>query len=138
MSTSTSRSTLLVVNGGQTRIRVAGNPDGSSVLLLHGIDLSPGKQSLQQSQEWRDESTTSVVKCRRPAQVMSGVATEVLPVDHPAAAARLLPFPESRLFSDVCHMPQVEAPAALTELALGFTTSTEKQASTFNEPGVRP
>lgn len=61
-----------------------------------------------------------------------------LPADHPAAAARSLPFAETHLLTVVGHRPQVEVPDTFAEPALGLTTGAEKQASTFKQPGVRP
>ncbi|WP_415977270.1 alpha/beta fold hydrolase [Rhodococcus sp. 077-4] len=69
---------------------------------------------------WREQLLRRVAESGTPTLVVWGDRDKILPSRHLEAARRALPEASTYLFKGVGHMPQVERPAELAELALEF------------------
>jgi pimeloyl-ACP methyl ester carboxylesterase len=69
---------------------------------------------------WRAELTTAATLYARPTLILWGDRDRILPAHHLDAARRLIPHTQTRLFTGVGHMPQIECPDEFAASVLTF------------------
>ena len=100
-------------------LAIAGQPDPGVVTLEIARHLGT-RRGIKAG--WRAELTTAATLYARPTLILWGDRDRILPAHHLDAARRLIPHAQTRLFSGVGHMPQIEcrdefAASVLTFLA---------------------
>jgi pimeloyl-ACP methyl ester carboxylesterase len=98
-------------------LAIGRQPDSGAVMreMAHELATSRGVKP-----GWRAELTAAAAKHPRPTLIIWGDRDRVLPAHHLRAAHQLLPHAETRLFTDIGHMPQMECPNEFAEEVLTF------------------
>ncbi|MEZ0089106.1 alpha/beta fold hydrolase [Streptacidiphilus sp. EB129] len=101
-------------------LRLAGRPDGASVMLetLHSLGGIRGIRGIDAG--WRRELLAAVAPLDLPTMVVWGDRDLILPAHHLDAARAAFPRARTHLFPRTGHMPQIERSEELAKLALEF------------------
>jgi pimeloyl-ACP methyl ester carboxylesterase len=111
-------------------LAIAGQPDPGVVTLETARHLGTRRGI---KAEWRAELITAATRHARPTLILWGDRDRILPAHHLDAARRLIPHAQTRLFSGVGHMPQIECPDEFAASVLTFLADAEPTAPPDSE-----
>jgi pimeloyl-ACP methyl ester carboxylesterase len=106
-------------------LAIAGRPDPGVVTLEIARHLGT-RRGIKAG--WRAELITAATRHARPTLILWGDGDRILPAHHLDAARRLIPHAQTRLFSGVGHMPQIECPDEFAASVLTFLADAEPTA----------